>query len=573
MKTQVALVLAIATVCVYAANVVYLPTPLTNGVPYILARASNTDKTICSYYTLAVPNNTAAVNIEVTNSKSAPSYLSVTAGFNYFPRADQDTSASGNGFLFSSNEINVGAYGRYTLCNYNPVSTTNLENMPSTGSVNAAACTAFVPDLNKGGDVVVCLSAFSTSSAVYSGITITMTSVQPQSDVVRVDGTQTLNIPAATNTNTGVVRAYTLVVPSTTVKIEISTDGSSSETVVIVPGLGTNPTRSFGSYNMYSTMYTAIIFSKATAVRVATITGTANSCPSGASTFSIASTSSGYCVPVNSTTSGVQTNATFTNINGQSSTQYSSFAMSVPASTESNYLYTLNVSIPSSFASVQLLFNGISYEGLAGSMVVGPSFALATKNTVAATTVGSMKTWAARFLVGGTSVQFSLYASGLPANAGVPVTATFVPETSSQFVVGGTTLDDSNTLLGSSATQTVGAPDSLPYFAVNKFTASGSNNYDITVSCTPATLANIQIVSSDFQKVIAHTKYTSGAPKVSINLQSSAVPKGNYNIVAFPYGSGSRTCTFAVKKTIATSGASTMYVSMFALLVAFAVML
>lgn len=546
----------------------YIPTFLDNGSTYRFAQAYTPDNTRCSYYALVVPAGTGAVQIDVTNPSGANGYLSVSAGFNYYPAADRAQTTDGNAFLFANNNINKGQSGRFFLCTFDPLSSTNnggYGSVSTTSTPDGNECAAYVPQMHLGGTVYVCLSAYSSStSGTFVGIQITLTS-----KVAQVLGakTNTLNIAARGATTYGSspiheISAYRInVTPNDT---SAAWTVATSDSNFYASGLGvTSSQRSFGQLNANKAYYGVFVSKSATAT---TGTFTLGNNPCAAPLYP--ATTSLYCIPV--VEGAANNNLTYAKVTCGSGTCYfKAFKFNVPAaSATGNPFYTLTLNMTTGIIG-SVYVSGSSFSQIDND--VNPNYQLATGRPVGSS---GQTRFVSRYLVPGTEVQVTFYSSlsFIADNYFNLFTATFTQETSPELVIG------ANALTSNGASVEVASPPATgtSYYMAAPLTTSGSNGYTITVkSNTGSSIQHVQLVTKDFSKIIASTRVSSSASSASFtfNVPSTFVPRDTYYIVAYPSNSGTRSYTYSVQTTAAVSSATTTFVSIAAVVIAIVAMM
>jgi hypothetical protein len=219
------LILALIVALFSVANASYSYLSLSSGVS-ISGINTTSDNSECEYFALDIVPGTPIVQIDVTSSSS--SYVSVTAGFNMLPAADEGTSERGYSFLFSDDNVINGNSKTYFLCSY------DLQTFYAADqslSPTTSRCSAFVPNMVKGGAIYVCISSYSSET---SGTNLTMTNLNVTSTEILGEAT-TWTIPASPSSDIIVATAYKVYVPSNSTEISLET--TSSSTQVVAAGL------------------------------------------------------------------------------------------------------------------------------------------------------------------------------------------------------------------------------------------------------------------------------------------------------------------------------------------------
>lgn len=318
---------------------------------------------------------------------------------------------------------------------------------------------------------------------------------------------------------------------------------------------------SYGNIDANNAGHYGQIISKASAAATVTYTPTLSACASG--TYQVYSTSSGYCVALNQAAVGTYS-PTYADL-PSTSYKYAAFNLSVPAVSGTTYFYTLNVSLPSNFTDVKVSVTGSSWNRL--DTQVGASMQLGTgTEQFSGSIIASQRTFQAKFLVPQSSVQVVVKIWQLATGATVPVTFAFQPETDQQLVFAPTTISTANNAIVTPAAVVTPAA-SMYYKVAQRFTASGSNGYDITVSAD-ANMQAVQVVNADFSTVVASVGLTGSVnTKYNFNVPSTYMPAGDYHILVQPYTSGQKTYTFTVGRTIGST-ASGIYPSIAVMIIA-----
>jgi len=527
--------------CAFFVNAQYSATSLTSGTAVTAISTSDTITT-CNYYSLTVPANTGAVQIDLSSATSS-SYVSITAGFNSFPNADRDTTNNGYSFLFSDNNVRSGSPVRYFLCTYDPTMVPGTSSsFPSTSF--SSGCAAWVPDLHLGGKVVICVSSYSTGAI--TGVSLTATNIAlTTTTAVGVSGTA---VPVAASASSYSVTPYKFTIPSNSTGISVTT--TSSSTVIQGPGLYSNAyttgnSLSYGAYQI-GTVYFMVIQSS-TSAQSFTFTNTFQSCATGLYQYSSSST----CLNVTTLTSGTAQSLTYTT--SASGGSYQLFQITAPTTVPTAKFYQLTVATTNNFVGT-VYINGNQAFSLDSTAKAAGTFTVGYGGTSLVS--GGTQSVTAHFFYPGSTVYIVLYSTNTAATT--TLTATFANEASTNVVVGTTTISSSS---GSATTATPATAQA--YVTATPFTVTGSSSYlikAVSSGLTTGTVSNqgLEVVSTDFKTVYV----TLNNQGTTSNLYTTYIPantltSGSYYILTLPSGSSNARSVAFTSTSPSSSGSMT----------------
>jgi len=469
----------------------------------------------CQYARLTVPEGTTIVQIDVETSET--NYVGVSAGFNFAPASETNNQ---NTALFTDNNVYAGSNKRYLLCTFDPSATFGAQNKLASPSVNSAGyCAATVPNLERGGDVYVCLSTYSTQSLNVS-IAITHQNSTNMGKLT-TSGAAPWTVPATGDTAaTQKAWSYWVYVPINATYLQVTT--SDSYTVIRTAGLWTNAYTTgnslyYGDYQV-GRWYNMIVISASSTSETLDFTVTENC--------------DGYLTAAATETSGTETcynimNATSTAANTVDvANTYSLYRYMVPM--ESKF-YTVNVTLNTTAWSGYISFSGVSYFSMDSAVNAAGTFSTQNDDSVGFSTNSD---WSAvHYIAGGTMLNIVVQTSS-GSSADFMITA--MPEMMPGITFGTETLDGSAAVTVTTVSK---------FFVIQNFTVEEGKAVNVTVDMGTDSTTGITVVDSNMVPV---TGLGYGYTWSTAQFYAPNWPAGTYMIVVSPYpiSVGGQTVTF-----------------------------
>jgi len=491
---------------------------LENGV-YVTGIATSISTQDCHYAKLTVPAGTTHVQIDVETSES--NYVSVTGGFNVAPAADRSGL---NSYSFSDNNVILGSPRRYLMCTFNPMASFGASNNIAFGSVNSGTtCAAFLPNMQMGGDVYVCLSSYSSPSV---NVSIAI-SHHNATTVGTMTDAQTITIPATSGSATAdqMAWAFNIYVPTNATYIAMTT--GSSSVVVRTVGLWTNGYTSGNS--LYQGDYqsgvwhTLIVVSDSGAADVVTFSVT-NSCDGWVQGGPNYSSSVATCYDIMNATIGAQ-------MSFDGSASYYLYRVWIPQIAP---FFAFNATFNTTAGwTGYVSFNGASFFSLDTSVNAAGGWSTQNQDYISGTDFFS----AVHYIAGGSWMNVVLDTSS--SNPG-----------DVHFIIGQEMqpgVFPSASVLTGDAPVNVATPVSS--FILQNFTVEEGKAVNISVS-SASSFSGFIVVTSSFAPV---TQVGLGSIWTSASIYMPSLPAGDYIMIVSPYSTGAQSVDFSMMVTDAPS--------------------